>query len=109
MTLLETVIALVILSLAAVGLLELFERTSRTASDAQSWVSAAAYAEQGVEAAKIGDVALRALPAQRLAPGFSRKVEKGALRNGIADVVVTVSIPRGGQYVVHRLVTEDRQ
>ncbi len=109
MTLLESVIALVILSLAAIGLLELFERTSMTAGDAQSWVTAVAYAEQGVEAVKIGDVALRALQAQRLAPGFSRRVEKSAPRNGIADVVVTVAIPRGGQYTVHRLMREDRQ
>ncbi|HEX2723639.1 MAG TPA: hypothetical protein VHM24_12050 [Gemmatimonadaceae bacterium] len=104
MTLLETVIATVILSLAAIGVLELFEQASRSASDADEWVAAIAYAEEGIEAAKIGQVAMNVLPQRPVASGFSRQVSIAAAGRGFSDIVVTVSLPRGGRYVLHRLV-----
>ncbi len=104
MTLFETVIALVILSLAAVGLLELFHGSSRSAADAEAWVTAVAYAEEGVEAAKIGPSAINRLREKGLAPGFARQVRKAPAEAGVDDVVVTVTLPRGAKYVVHRLV-----
>ncbi len=104
MTLLETVIALVILSLAAVGLLELFQGSSRSAADAEAWVTAVAYAEEGVEAAKIGPPAISRLQGKILAPGFARLVRKEPAEAGVDDIVVTVTLPGGAKYVVHRLV-----
>lgn len=103
MTLLETVIALVILSLAAVGLLELFEGSSRSAADAEAWVTAVAYAEEGVEAAKIGPRALDEFRNRRVLAGFARDVRVTQSGEGLRDIVVTVSLPRGARYVVHRL------
>lgn len=105
MTLLETVIALVILSLAAVGLLELFEGSSRSASDAEAWVTAVAYAEEGVEAARIGPSGVEEYRKRRVISGFSREVRVVPSDEGLEDIVVTVSLPRGARYVVHRLAS----
>ncbi|MEO8575755.1 MAG: type II secretion system protein [Gemmatimonadales bacterium] len=105
MTLLETVIAVVILSLAAVGLLELFEGSSRNVANAEAWVTAVAYAEEGMEAAKTGSPSLSQLQARRMADGFARQVRIAPAQVGLNDIVVTVTLPRGGQFVVHRLVS----
>ncbi len=108
MTLLETLIALVILSLAAVGLLEVFEKTSSSTADARTWVAAVTYAQQGVEAAKVGAVALREIAGRSSDSGLERKIEIRPFREGLAEIVVTVSLPRGGRYVLHRLVSDAR-
>lgn len=105
MTLLETVIAIVILSLAAVGLLELFEGSSRNAANAEAWVTAVAYAEEGMEAAKTGSASLSQLQTRRLSDGYGRNVRIAPAQVGLNDIIVTVTLPRGGQYVVHRLVS----
>ncbi len=108
MTLLETLIALVILSLAAVGLLEVFQTTSSSTADARTWVAAVAYAQQGVEAAKVGAVAIRETQGQSSGFGLERTIETRQFREGLAEIVVTVSLPRGGRYVLHRLVSDTR-
>lgn len=104
MTLLETVIALVILALSAVGLLEVFETSSRSAGSAQEWVTAVSYAEEEIEAVKIGATASSGIRRQALADGFGRQTSVKLLSPAVADIAVTVSMPRGGSYVVHRLV-----
>ena len=102
MTLLESIIALVILSLSAVGALGIFQGASRAAIDAQAWTVAASYAEQGIEAAKIGD---RDVAAETQLPnGFRRRIESKPAQQGLVDVAVTVEMPGGAQLVVHRLV-----
>ncbi|MBA2707396.1 MAG: type II secretion system protein [Gemmatimonadaceae bacterium] len=103
MTLLESVVALVILGLAAVGLLELFQGSARGTRDAEAWVTAVAYAEESVEQLKAG------LPpgvqdVRRAPTGFRKSVELRAWRNSMTDAVVTVTLPGGSQLVVHRLI-----
>ncbi len=106
MTLLETVVALVILSLSAIGVLGIFQQANRSAVDAQAWSVATSYAEQGVEAAKIGPAALRELDASRLPDGFTRRIDVRPAAHGLADVSVTVTVPRGASMVVHRLMPQ---
>lgn len=104
MTLLETVVALVILSLSAIGVLGVFQQTNRTAVDAHAWTVATAYAEEGVEASKIGPAARREIDGSRLPPGFSRRIDVRPAAHGLSDVSVTVTIPGGASMVVHRLI-----
>ena len=106
MTLLETVVALVILSLSAIGVLGIFQQSNRNAINAQAWSVATSYAEEGVEAAKIGQAALRELDASRLPPGFSRRIDVRPAAHGLSDVAVTVSVPDGASMVVHRLMPQ---
>lgn len=103
MTLLETVVALVILSLSAIGVLGIFQQTNRAAVNAQAWSVATSYAEHGVEATKIGPAALRNLDATPLRAGFGRRIEMRPAAHGLADVTVTVTVPGGASIVVHRL------
>lgn len=102
MTLLESVIALAILGLASVGFLELFQSTNRSTRNAQEWVSAVAYAEEGIEAVKAN--ALDASVANPAPAGFDRTIELKPWRDGMTDVVVTVTMSGGAQFVIHRLV-----
>ena len=106
MTLLETVVALVILSLSAIGILGVFQQTNRAAAEANSWAVATSYAEQGMEAAKIGPAALREIAATHLPTGYSRRIDARPGRGGLTDVSVTVAVPGGASLVVHRLIQE---
>ena len=103
MTLLESVIALFILSLTAIGVLGIFQQTNRAAADARAWTVATSYLEEGMESAKIG-VSAGSLSASSLPPGYSRQLEARPGPNGLTDVVVSVSIPGGAALTVHRLV-----
>lgn len=105
MTLLESVIALVILGLASVGFLELFQSTNRSTRDAQDWVTAVAYAEEGIEAVKAN--ALDASVSNPPPTGLARNIELKPWRDGMTDVVVTVTMTGGAQLVLHRLVTAE--
>jgi type II secretory pathway pseudopilin PulG len=105
MTLLEAMVALVILGLSAVGFLEGFQGASRSATDAEAWTRAAAYAEEGIESGAIGGAALRDASSTPLPEGFARTIEVRPWRGSVNDVVVTVTFPRGGRLVVHRLVS----
>ncbi len=102
MTLLESVIALVILGLASIGFLELFQSTNRGTRNAQEWVTAVAYAEEGIEAVKAN--AVDASVSNPVPAGFSRTIELKPWRDGMTDVVVTVTMTGGARFVIHRLV-----
>jgi type II secretory pathway pseudopilin PulG len=104
MTLLESVIALVILSLTAVGVLGIFQQTSRAADDARAWTAATSYLEEGMETVKLGEWTTSSLTASSLPPGYARHFERRPGPNGLTDVAVTVSIPGGAALTVHRFV-----
>ncbi len=106
MTLLETVVALVILSLSAIGVLGIFQQTNRSATDARTWSVATAYAEEGIEASKIGPAAVRELDASRRPDGFTRRIETHPAAHGLVDVSVRVTVPGGASMVVHRLMPQ---
>lgn len=104
MTLLESVIALVILSLTAVGVLGIFQQTSRAADDARAWTVATSYLEEGMESAKLGAWSAEPRRGSSLPSGYSRQIEARPGPNGLTDVVVTVSVPGGAALTVHRFV-----
>ena len=103
MTLLESVIALVILSLTAVGVLGIFQQTNRAAADARAWITATTYMEEAMESAKLG--AWPGSNAESLPPGYSRQTEMRPGPSRLTDVVVTVRIPGNAAFTVHRLVS----
>ena len=102
MTMLESVIALVIVSLTAVGVLGIFQQTNRAAANARAWAVATSYMEEGMESAKLG--AWSVFGASSLPSGFSRRIDAQRGPNGLADLAVTVSIPGGAAMTIHRLV-----
>ncbi len=101
MTLLESIVALVILGLAAVGFLELFQRASVATRDTASWSRAVAVAELSMEQA-----ILRSAASRDTVDGMGRRVEIRPWANGLREIVVTVAVPppSGASVVLHRLV-----
>ena len=105
MTLLEPLVALVILGLSATGFLQAFQGASRSILAAEDWLHAVGYAEAGMEETKLGGGA-GATPFPRPVPrGFSRTVSvqpwEGA--PGVELVTVTVTLPGGGTFSLQRL------
>ena len=94
MTLLETLVALVILGLAGVGFLQAFQTTARSSADAQEWVRAVAAAEAAMEETKLG-----ATPSG----GAAVAVQPWAGAPDLDLVTVTVPLPDGGSFVLRRL------
>ncbi|MCI0433736.1 MAG: hypothetical protein L0271_08800 [Gemmatimonadetes bacterium] len=105
MTLFEALVALVILGLASLGLLGAFEGASRATRNAAAWVQAAGYAEAALEETRLG-TASDALMARSLPEGFAQDiaVQPWPGATGIERVSVTIRLPDGGAFVVHRLV-----
>jgi prepilin-type N-terminal cleavage/methylation domain-containing protein len=103
LTLLETMVALVILGLVVLGYLEVFTASSRGTRQAEVWSQAVAYAEDAMEAVKIEP---EAPPPGRqpLAGGFERAVEIRSWDADLRLVTVTVYLPEGGTFTVNRLL-----
>ncbi len=102
MTLLEAVVALVILGLSAIGLLEGLQASSRTERDAVAWSQAVAIADAAVNAAD--DVTLEPIPR-----GFTRTVSVHPWRGDVSEIVARVSTPHGATFVLHRLQRVSRR
>lgn len=105
MTLLEAMVALVILGLSGVGFLEAFHQAAHTTRDAQTWVTAVEDAEAAMEETKLGVPSrIGGLDAGD-APAHDRTVDvrpwSGA--PGVDLVTVTVPLPGGGSFVLRRL------
>jgi len=104
LVLLEVMVALVVLSLVGVGALELVHQSQGLAANARAWSDAVAYAEDGMELAKLGSRALRGPPGDVLPGGFRRQVTRQlASDGGYERVTVTVFLPGGGQFDLDRL------
>jgi hypothetical protein len=103
-TLLEALLALVILGLSAVGYLEVFQGGARAIRAAEDWNRAAALAESTMERAIDARVAGRPADAPVAAPGLDAHVEIRPWRGRVDDIAVTVTLPDGRTLVVHRLV-----
>ena len=98
MTLLETVVALVILSLAALGFLNLFEGSARIPSAANQWNAAVAYAEEGMELAKLGQ------PVEAVnGRGLTRRVARTRYAKNVDEVRVIVTFEGGRVFELRRL------
>lgn len=98
MTLLESVIALVIVGLAALGFLNLFEGGARLPAAAREWNSAVSYAEEGMELAK-----LRLPVPGRNGAGLSRRVERKYFAKRVDEIRVVVTLDGGRVFEVRRL------
>jgi type II secretory pathway pseudopilin PulG len=104
-TLLESLVALVILGTAAAAFLGALHASSRSTHDVEVWLQAVGYAESTMELTKLGaGASLPGLDAQP--PGFAREVSvrPWAGGRGLDQVTVTVAMPGGGEFVLHRLV-----
>ncbi len=99
MTLLESVVALVIVSLAAVGFLNVFESNARLPGAAKEWTSAVAYAEEGIELVKLG----QAVPASNSAR-LSRQVTTTPFARHVDEIRVIVTMDGGRVFELRRLV-----
>lgn len=102
MTLLESIVALVILGLAAVGFLELFQRATVATRDTAAWSRAVAVAELSMEQSL-----LRTSASRDTVDGMGRRIEIRPWAGGMREIVVTVDVPPpvGASVVLHRLVT----
>lgn len=102
MTLFDAVVGLVLLGLAAVGFLGAFQAASRSSLNTAEWVQAVGYAEATVEETKLG----AALTPLEPASGYGRTltVQPWDGARGIERLTITITLPRGGAFVVHRLV-----
>lgn len=103
LTLLETLVALVILGLVVVSGLQLLGETRRLTGQADAWARAVVYAEEGLDRAMLSPV-----PTARrdsLAGGFARQVEVRPWEEpGVLRVDVTVTWPDDGRFQLSRLV-----
>ncbi len=112
LTLLETMVALVILGLVVLGFLAVFQSSlavfqssTRLAGDSERWSRAVAYAEDAMETVKLDPPLGSAGPARAgLAGGFARSVEARAWDDSLRLVTVVVTLPDGGRVTLNRLV-----
>ena len=108
MTLLEGLVALVILGMTAVGYLDVFQSGARSVQQAAEWTRSVAIAESAMEAAALGD-ALQAQEALGAADGrYSRQVVVRPWRGALSEVTVRVTSPRGATFELRRLVRTRR-
>lgn len=105
-TLLETMVALVILGLVATASLELFGSALRSARSAEEWTTASAYAEEGMELAKLDLRGAVARGAEMLEGGFERRITWRVGGGGVGRVTVAVALPDGSVFEVDRLVPD---
>ena len=103
MTLLEALVALVILGASAAGFLGVFQNSARSVQSAESWNQASALAattlEDAVRAAKEGT-------APDLVPNTQTRVDLQPWSTTVDDIVVQVTLPDGRTMTVHRLVRQ---
>jgi prepilin-type N-terminal cleavage/methylation domain-containing protein len=104
LTLLEVMVALVILGLVATGFLEAFAGAFRATADARTWAQALVYAEEGQETVRRDTD--RQLPRREeaLGGGFVRQISLRPWREGVNRVTVTVTLPTGARFELVRLV-----
>lgn len=105
MTLLEALVALVILGVSAVGCLEVFQGGSRSLRLAADWQLAVAMAESTMEVALVAGAGLGG-EAKGDASGepFERAVSVRPWGDGLSEVVVDVRGPGGVRFELRRLV-----
>jgi type II secretory pathway pseudopilin PulG len=102
-TLLEALIALVILGLAAVATLGAIETSASATTRAEEWIEAVARAESAMERTKLGPEDAAALPGSVLADGHSVSLRARPDLPGVNELAVTVDLP-DGRFVLQRLV-----
>jgi prepilin-type N-terminal cleavage/methylation domain-containing protein len=106
LTLLEVMVALVILGLVATSILEVFGGSVRAASSSRTWAQAVAYAEDAMERTKLQPLSAPGTlsATESLAGGFERWVETDQWVPGVQQLTVVIVMPGGGKFELSRLV-----
>jgi prepilin-type N-terminal cleavage/methylation domain-containing protein len=103
-TLLEAMVALVILGLVSLAYLELFGGAVRATESAAHWSRAVEFAEDGMEILKLTPESEWQHAPEQLDGGFARRVEARPWRDDLRVVSVVVTLPGGGEFAVSRLM-----
>lgn len=104
LTLLETMIALVILGLVGVAFLGVFAQASRTTTDLDIWSTAVAHAEAGMELAIVDTRGAVMRSPEAVAGGYTRQTTAEPWIGQTDLVTVTVEFPDGRRYALRRLL-----
>ncbi len=99
-------VALVILSLVALGYLELLHASHVLVARSREQAQAISYAAAGMERAKLELPKLDPKPTELLPGGFRREVVARHWRPGFALLTVSVLLPEGTRFELTRLVPE---
>ena len=103
LTLLEVLVALLILSVVVAGYMELFHGSHLLLARSRLWTQAIAFASDGMEQAKIGQRDAVSLPG-----GFRRRVTSATWSAGIEVITVTVTLPDGARFDLRQLRAQPR-
>ena len=105
LTLLEVLVALVVLSLVALAYLQVFHGSHALVVSSREWSQTIAYAEDAMERTKLGS----AQPSgpEALPGGFRRQVTTRPWQAGLTLVTVTVFLPGEGRFDLDRLARVD--
>lgn len=102
-TLLEVLVALVVLTIIGVSYLQLFSEGHHVVGVSQQWSDAVGYAQDAMEHAKLTG----ADPRSALPGGFRRQITRQPFGSGYTLVTVTVTMPNGARYQLNRLTRPD--
>lgn len=104
-TLLEAMVAMVILALTVTTALALLADTARFTARTEEWGRAVTLAEDGMDMALADAVPRLGARTDSAGQGFVRRIERTAAdRPGLVRVDVTVTWPGDGRFVLSRLV-----
>lgn len=103
LTLLEVLVALVILNLVVSGYLQLFHEGHELVIRSREWSAAVAYAVDDMERAKLEPTDLPREGTGALPAGYRRQVTTSPWQPGLALITVTVMLPTGGRFELYRL------
>jgi prepilin-type N-terminal cleavage/methylation domain-containing protein len=103
LTLLEVLVALVVLTIVGVSYLQLLSASHRVVGVSQQWSDAVGYAQDAMEHAKLTG----ADPQGALPGGFRRQITRQPFGGGYTLVTITVMLPNGARYNLDRLTRRD--
>lgn len=108
LALLEVLVALVLLSVLVVGYLRLYQGSHHLFARSREWSDAVGYATDAMERIKAAPADAAAARPEELPAGWNREVTMTEWQPGTGIVTVTVTMPDGGRFAVHRLRPERR-
>ena len=106
LTLLETMVALVIVGVIVSGTLGAVVQSGQAVGKAATWSDAVAYAEDGLERTRAGETLPDSTSAQPLAGGYLRWVERAPRGGVLRQLTVVVRLPGGARFALSVLEPE---
>lgn len=105
MTMLEALVALVILGASAAGFMGVFQNGSRSMQSASEWNRATAVAEAALEESVREQIAgTDPVRSPEDVTGIQTRIVAQPWSDRVEDVIVRVTLPDGRSMTVHRLV-----